>query len=46
MKIIASALVALSVLASVAAPASAEFFYGDKPFDSRSFFEYLQNHGG
>ena len=46
MKIIASALVALSVLASVAAPASAEFFYGDRPFDGRSFFEYLQNHSG
>ena len=46
MKIIASAMVALSVLASAAAPASAEFFYSDRPFDSRSFFEYLQNRGG
>lgn len=46
MKIIASTLVALSILASVAAPASAEFFYSDRPFDSRAFFEYLQNHSG
>jgi hypothetical protein len=46
MKTIVSALFALTVLASVTAPASAEFFYGDRPFDSRSFFEYLQNHSG
>ena len=43
MKTIASALLALTVLASVAAPASAEFFYGDEPFDARQFFEYIQN---
>jgi len=35
MKIIASALIALSVIASMAAPASA--------FDARSFFETQQN---
>jgi hypothetical protein len=46
MKTIASALLALTVLASVAAPASAEFFYGNDHFDARQFFEYLQNRGG
>jgi hypothetical protein len=46
MKTIASALLALTVLASVAAPASAEYFYGGDHFDARQFFEYLQNHSG
>ena len=46
MKTIVSALLALTVLASVAAPASAQFSYGDDRFDARSFFEYLQNHSG
>jgi len=38
MKTIASALLALSVLAGIAAPASA---YDDKPFDAKTFFEEL-----
>ena len=42
MKTIASALLALTALASVAAPASAEFNYGGDHFDARQFFEYIQ----
>jgi hypothetical protein len=38
MKIIASALIALSVLAGIAAPASA--------FDAKSFYEQQDRHGG
>jgi len=45
MKTIVSALVALSVLAGVSAPASAEFFYNDEPFNAKAFFEYLANRG-
>jgi len=46
MKTIVSALLALSVLAIAAAPARAEYAYGDEPFDARAFFEFLQNHSG
>jgi hypothetical protein len=46
MKTIASALLALSVLAGIAAPASAEFSYGDRHFDAKAFFEFLQNRSG
>ena len=46
MKTIVSTLLALMVLASVAAPASAEFFYGDEPFNARQFFEYIQKQSG
>ncbi len=47
MKIIASALLALSVLAVAAtAPARAEYFHGDRHFDSKEFFEFLKNTSG
>jgi hypothetical protein len=47
MKTIVSVLLALSVLAVAAAPSrAAQFSYGDDRFDTRSFFEYLQNHSG
>lgn len=47
MKTIVSALLALTVMAGVAASASAaQFNYGDEHFDARAFFEYLQNHSG
>jgi hypothetical protein len=42
MKAILSALVALTVLAGVVAPASA----ADKPFDAKAFFESLQSTSG
>lgn len=44
MKTIVSALLALTVMAGVAASASAaEFSYGSDHFDARQFFEYIQN---
>jgi hypothetical protein len=43
MKTIASAILALTVLAGIAAPASA---YDDKPFDAKSFFEQLARNSG
>jgi hypothetical protein len=47
MKTIASALLALSVLAIAAtAPARAEYFHGDRHFDAKQFFEFLQNTSG
>ena len=46
MKTIASALLALTVLAGIAAPASADFSYGDRHFDAKAFFEYLQSVSG
>jgi hypothetical protein len=46
MKTILSALVALTVLASVAAPASAAWYNDEGRFDARAFFEDLQNHSG
>ncbi|HWE20931.1 MAG TPA: hypothetical protein VG758_27810 [Hyphomicrobiaceae bacterium] len=42
MKTILSALVALSVVAGIVAPASA----ADTPFDAKAFFESLQNTSG
>jgi hypothetical protein len=46
MKTIASALLALSVLAIAAtAPARADYFHGDQ-FNAKEFFEFLQNTSG
>ena len=47
MKFIASALLALSVLAVAAtAPARAEYFHGDHHFNAKQFFDFLQNTSG
>ena len=47
MKTIASALLALSVLAITAtAPARADYFHGDHHFNAKEFFEFLKNTSG
>jgi hypothetical protein len=44
MKTIASALLALAVLAGAVAPAAA--YSSDGPFDARMFFQQLEDQGG
>ena len=46
MRILASALLALAVLARVAVPAAAATHGSDEPFDAKAFFEELGDRGG
>jgi Spy/CpxP family protein refolding chaperone len=46
MKTLASAFVALAVLAGAVAPAMAAPQSSDEPFDAKAFFQHLEDRGG